>query len=232
MIDGPFPSFSTPECDRDRHVIEAALILSFPGSRKPQSFPDKAQHVTKAAASTMLSGEGESMDIHGAFELQGSQSGPALSPSPQKRSSLKTRKVTIRLTEKLHEQLEAATKRPGVGKSMVVESALEGFLNPAPSAEELMRERSDDISVRFDRLEHDLRIMAETIALHARYHLAIMPPLPPSCQREAIRIGDERFKILVGTSRSPRAARSAAYAGDDRAALSCRVWRDGGTIRR
>jgi MFS family permease len=135
------------------------------------------------------------MDLHGTFDLQASQ--PTTSPPPQKRDSLKTRKVTIRLTEKLHEQLEAATERPGVGKSMIVETALEGFLNPTPSPEELTRERFDDMHARFDRLEQDMRIVAETMALHARYHLAIMPPLPQSRQQEAVRIGDERFKILA-----------------------------------
>jgi MFS family permease len=136
------------------------------------------------------------MDLHGAFELQASRS-EAPSSSPRKRGPLKTRKVTIRLTEKLHEQLEAATGRPGVGKSMVVAAALEGFLSSAPSTEEPGRTQCDDISIRFDRLEQDMRMMAETIALHARYQLAIMPPLPASRQREAIRLGDERFKILA-----------------------------------
>jgi len=135
------------------------------------------------------------MDLHGTFALQAGQ--PTTSSQPQKRDPLKTRKVTIRLTEKLHERLEAATERPGVGKSMVVETALEGFLNPPPSAEEPARELFDEMHARFDRLERDMQIMAETMALHARYHLAIMPPLPQSRQQESVRIGDERFKILA-----------------------------------
>src|ERR1700742_1935646 len=134
------------------------------------------------------------MDLHGAFDLQASQA--TTSSPPQKRGPLKTRKVTIRLTERLHGQLEAATERPGVGKSMVVETALETFLNPTPSAGELARERFDDMQARFDRLEQDLRIVSETLALHARYHLAIMPPLPQSRQQAAVRIGDARFKAL------------------------------------
>jgi hypothetical protein len=48
----------------------------------------------------------------------------------EKRKSLATRKVTVRLTEEVCEQLQAATERPGVGKSMVVEAALERFLSP------------------------------------------------------------------------------------------------------
>ena len=50
---------------------------------------------------------------------------------------------------------------------------------------------------RFDRLEHDVRMMAETIALHARYHLSVTPPLPPAQQQEAAALGDERFKVFA-----------------------------------
>ena len=60
-----------------------------------------------------------------------------------------------------------------------MEAALEHFLSPAPSVEDVVHERFDDMDHRFDRLEHDIRMMAETIALHARYHLSVMPPLPP-----------------------------------------------------
>jgi MFS family permease len=40
-------------------------------------------------------------------------------------------------------------------------------------------------------------MIAETVALHARYHLTVMPKLPESRQREAIILGDERFKVLA-----------------------------------
>jgi MFS family permease len=80
---------------------------------------------------------------------------------------------------------------------MFVEAALEHFLNPVPSVEAVLRERLDDMHARFDHLEHDMRMIAETVALHARYHLAVVPPLPQSQQREAVILGDERFKILA-----------------------------------
>ena len=61
-----------------------------------------------------------------------------------------------------------------------------------------MRERLDDMHARFDHLERDMRMIAETIALHARYHLAVMPPVPEfRRQREAVILGDERFKVLA-----------------------------------
>jgi hypothetical protein len=135
------------------------------------------------------------MQLHGELDLDARQAAAAKS-SPRKRNSLVTRKVTIRITEKIHEQLEAATERPGVGKSMVVEAALAQFLNPRPP-ENPVRQSFDDIHARFDSLERNLRTLAETVALHARYHLAVMPPLPQQQQREACQLGDERFKVLA-----------------------------------
>jgi hypothetical protein len=135
------------------------------------------------------------MQLHGEPELEASQAAVAKS-SPHKRNSAATRKVTVRITEQIHEQLEAATERPGVGKSMVVEAALAQFLNPRPP-ENAVHQGFDDIHARFDSLERNLRTIAETVALHARYHLAVMPPLPQQQQREACQLGDERFKVLA-----------------------------------
>jgi len=135
------------------------------------------------------------MLLHGEVDLEASEA--AAVPTPRKRNSLPTRKVTIRLSEQLHQQLEAATDRPGVGKSMVVEAALAHFMNPQPSAENPARQSFDDLHARFDSLERNLRTIAETVALHARYHLAVMPPLPQPQRREACQLGDERFKVLA-----------------------------------
>ena len=115
----------------------------------------------------------------------------------RRRKTSARRKVTVRLSEGVCGRLDVATDRPGVGKSMLVEAALEHFLNPAPSVEALMRERLDDMHARFDDLERDMRMIAETVALHARYHLAVMPPVPESRQREAVILGNERFKVLA-----------------------------------
>ena len=117
-------------------------------------------------------------------------------PSRKRKASAR-RKVTVRLSEGVCGRLDVATDRPGVGKSMLVEAALEHFLNPAPSVEALLRERLDDIHARFDHLDRDMRMIAETVALHARYHLAVMPPLPQPQQRAACKLGDERFKVLA-----------------------------------
>jgi predicted DNA-binding protein len=136
------------------------------------------------------------MQLQSELEMQAS-SAHADSLSASKRRPKRSRKVTIRLTEELYNRFSAATERPGVGKSMVVEAALERFLSVAPSIEDTVRDRFDDMDDKLDRLERNMRIMAETVALHARYHLAVMPPLPQSRQQESARLGDERFKVLA-----------------------------------
>ena len=70
--------------------------------------------------------------------------------SSRKRKTFARRKVTVRLSERVCGRLDVATDRPGVGKSMLVEAALEHFLNPAPSVEALLGERFDDVHARFD----------------------------------------------------------------------------------
>jgi predicted DNA-binding protein len=134
------------------------------------------------------------MQLH-QVDVQAGREGDALPVST--RRPKRSRKVTVRLTEELYERFSSATTHPGLGKSMVVEAALERFLNPASSIEDVVEDRFDDMAVRFDRLEHDIRMMAETVALHARYHLSVMPPMPQSRQQDAALLGNERFMALA-----------------------------------
>ena len=136
------------------------------------------------------------MQLHSEVDMQASDAHVEALPASRRRPK-RSRKVTVRLTEELYNRFSAATERPGVGKSMVVEAALERFLSVAPSMEDTVRDRFDDMDDKLDRLERNMRIMAETVALHARYHLAVMPPLPQSRQQEAARLGDERFEVLA-----------------------------------
>ncbi len=115
----------------------------------------------------------------------------------RRRKTVARRKVTVRLSERVCGRLDVATDRPGVGKSMFVEAALEQFMDPTPSVEAVLRQQLDRMHTRFDHLERDMRMIAETVSLHARYHLTVVPPLPESRQREAVALGDERFKILA-----------------------------------
>lgn len=118
-------------------------------------------------------------------------------PAPPNETQ-RSRKVTVQLSERMFERLENATDRPGLGKSMVVEAALERFLDPAPPIEGLIHEALAKIGGKIERMESEISIIAETAALHARYHLTITPPMSPSQQREACALGHQRFTALAG----------------------------------
>ncbi|WP_369726317.1 hypothetical protein AB8Z38_17935 [Bradyrhizobium sp. LLZ17] len=116
-------------------------------------------------------------------------------PSPSE--AQRTRKITIQLSESIFQRLEAATDRQGMSKSVVVDAALERFLDPAPPIEGLVYEAIERTNEQVLSLRTDIAMIAEIVALHARYHLTLTPPMPPSKQDEACVLGLERFKAFA-----------------------------------
>src|SRR5262249_17375496 len=90
------------------------------------------------------------------------------------------RKLTVRLSEEVAERLEAAGRRPGANKTAIVEAALTRFLDPDGDTSEhvAVLRRLNWMSRQLEQLDRDLRVVSETTALHARYHLSVTPPLP------------------------------------------------------
>ena len=65
------------------------------------------------------------------------------------------------------------------------------------------------MSRQLEQLDRDLRVVNEAVALQARYHLAVTPPLPAAALRAACVLGSERFdefaaqvgrRVQLGTS--------------------------------
>jgi len=109
------------------------------------------------------------------------------------------RKISVQLSEQVIERLEAAAEQRSTSKAAIVESALERFLNPDDETidDAALLRRLNWMSRQLEQLERDLRIANETVALHARYHLTITPPLPQSHQRAACVLGLERFEVFA-----------------------------------
>ena len=106
------------------------------------------------------------------------------------------RKITVQLSEQVVERLETAAEQPGTSKAAIVESALERFLDPEAETIDdatLLRGMSQQLA----QLERELRIVNEVVALHARYHLTVTPPLPQAHQRAACVLGLERFEVFA-----------------------------------
>src|SRR4030081_1381763 len=113
----------------------------------------------------------------------------------QRVSPMKPR-VGVYLSEQMAARLAAAAKRPGATKSALVETALDHFLGSDDDIGDtaLVAGRLTALSRQLEHLDRDLRIVNETVALHARFHLAVTPPFQSVAQRAACALGAERFE--------------------------------------
>ena len=119
-------------------------------------------------------------------------------------------RIGVYLSEQMAARLAAAAKRPGASKSALVEAALAQFLGSDDGADNIPVDRRLSLMSRqIEELDRGLKIVNETVALQARFHLAVTPVLPAADQRAACVLGSERFdefaaqvgrRVRLGTS--------------------------------
>lgn len=109
------------------------------------------------------------------------------------------RKVSLRLRPQLFQRLEAAAQSQNLTKTAVVEAALARFLSLKPQCNEETKvlRQFELMGQKLERIERDLSLVNETVALHARYHLTMAPPMPQAQQRAACILGLERFEVFA-----------------------------------
>jgi hypothetical protein len=139
-------------------------------------------------------------------------------------------RIGVYVSEQMAARLTAAAKRSGKSKSALVEAALAQFLGASDHTTELPVDRRLSLMSRqLEELDRGLRIVNETVALQARFHLAVTPVLPAVDQRAACMLGSERFdelaaqvkrRVQLGTSlmQETRTKRGAATAALSEAA--------------
>lgn len=110
------------------------------------------------------------------------------------------RKLSVRLSRQLFERLQASAESQASTKTAIIEAALKRFLSPKPQCDDdetkLLR-RFESMGQKLEQIERDLRLVNETVTLHARYHLTVMPPMPQAQQRAACTLGLERFEAFA-----------------------------------
>jgi hypothetical protein len=109
------------------------------------------------------------------------------------------RRISVFLELSLLEQLEKVATRQKLTKSVVIESAVASFLSPdsADRLEAAFARRLDRLSRQSERLERNLAIAAETLALFVRFWLTTMPPSPASADAAAQAKGRERYQAFL-----------------------------------
>jgi predicted transcriptional regulator len=89
-------------------------------------------------------------------------------------------------------QIADLADRKKLSRSAIVEAAVASFLSP-------FARRLDRLSRQVQRLERDLGVTAETLALFVRFWLTITPPLPNDAQASAQAKGRERYEGFIET---------------------------------
>ena len=111
----------------------------------------------------------------------------------------KKRKVTVYLDPAVEKALVAFAARRDRSQSMIAEAAIASFLSPddAERREAIVARRLDQIDRRFTRMERDVGIAVETLAVFIRFWLATTPALPePAAKAAKAKVG-ERYEAFI-----------------------------------
>lgn len=110
-------------------------------------------------------------------------------------------RLCLTLPSGLLGRLNDLADRRKLSRSAVAEAAIASFLSPDAQdmREAAFTRRLDRLSRQTARIERDLRLTADTMALFVRFWLIVTPPLPPDAQAAAQIKGRERFEDFVQT---------------------------------
>ncbi|QSR22083.1 hypothetical protein [Hyphomonas sp. KY3] len=108
-------------------------------------------------------------------------------------------RVNLRLSHKLHAELERRAREPGVTKTDIVEEALSRFFDPESNLvlEERLLRRMDAFDRRQGEIERDTALCLETIAHFVFYWLTRTEPIPEGQRDAAHALGQRRFDHFI-----------------------------------
>ncbi|MGY4752574.1 CopG family transcriptional regulator [Pannonibacter sp. Q-1] len=116
---------------------------------------------------------------------------------------MKKRKVSVYLDPDIMRSLADYAARREQSQSMIAEAAVASFLSPddAERREALITKRLDQLDRRMTRMERDVGIAVESLAVFIRFWLSTTPALPePAAQAARAEAGKryERFVSALG----------------------------------
>ena len=108
-------------------------------------------------------------------------------------------RMNVYLPPNLMKGISELAERKKLSRSAIVEAAVASFLSPdgADKREAAFARRLDRLSRQAQRMERDLGVTAETLALFVRFWLSNTPP-PPEEERAAMRRqGGDRYDAFM-----------------------------------
>lgn len=111
----------------------------------------------------------------------------------------KKTQISVYLDQEVMTLLADYSARRDQSQSMIVEAAIASFLSPddAERREAAVAKRLDQIDRRMARLERDLGISVETLAIFVRFWLTTIPALPEPAAQAARAKAAERYEAFI-----------------------------------
>ena len=108
-------------------------------------------------------------------------------------------KTTIYLDPEVERTLAEFAARRDQSQSMIAEAAIASFLSPddAERREAIIAKRLDQLDRRMTRLERDVGIAVESIAVFIRFWITTTPALPEPAAQAARAKSNERYEAFV-----------------------------------
>lgn len=113
--------------------------------------------------------------------------------------SPRKQRLSVYLEPAVMKRLVEHAARRDQSRSLIAEAAIESFLSPdaAERQEAAFTKRLDQIDRRIARLERDVGISVETLAVFVRFWLSTTPALPEPAAQAARAETGERYEAFV-----------------------------------
>lgn len=111
----------------------------------------------------------------------------------------KKQRLSVYLEPEVMKALAAHAARRDQSRSLIAEAAIASFLSPdaAERQEAAITKRLDQVDRRITRIERDIGINVEMLAVFVRFWLTTNPPLPEPAQAAARAQAGERYDAFV-----------------------------------
>lgn len=99
----------------------------------------------------------------------------------------------------LTSQLDTLASKPGTSKSAIVADALRAYLarRGAKELDDLLKVRLDRVTTQLGRIERDIQLLLESLALFIRYEFTVTAPLPEADQAAARAVAQDRYQAFI-----------------------------------
>lgn len=108
-------------------------------------------------------------------------------------------RLNVSLPVEMIARIADLADRKRLTRSAIVEAAVASFLSPdaADQREAAFARRLDRLSRQVERLERNIGLSTEALALFVRFWLTVTPPLPSEAQAAAQVKGRERYEGFI-----------------------------------